>query len=718
MIVRVPRFFVLSVLSLALPLAAQLHKPQITSIYPPGGPLAGGTNVTIRGTNFQIGAQVWIGVPLTNVTVVSSSTITGTTGARSGAFVDRVGVTNPNGASSVLIRAFTYSDVTCCTYPQFTVTFQTGGPSSASSVCLGDLDGGPGRDMVAVTNGRFDRYSSTLTPSLAHAQTYTVNGNLSATKNLDINGDNKDDIAIATLGGNITTYLGDNTTPFTSTRTITSTAHAVALDSGDFNSDGIPDLVIPDLQSGNVSVCLGNLGGGGCAATSVYSAGTSAAGVVIGHFDGDDHLDFAASDAPSGTVTLFLGTGTGAFVAGDPIPAGTPTTEVMGLAAGYLNGDAVLDLAVSTGAILFGNNDGTFDAGPPLPETDGRDVVIADFNRDRSLDIAIDNSLSSVRIMLGNGQGSFTPGPTINTAGGLYDVFGILDIEGDGMIDLAIAGVPAMAQNTVTACPTITLSPTSLSDGVVDQSYSAAVTQSGGVGTATYSLSGNLPEGLSFFGGTISGTPTEVGTFTFTITAVDANGCKGQRQYTLEMVGDDVCPTGLVATANGITSVQLSWIGAGAATSYQVVRDGMVIATVTGTSYSDNVVEVGTTYRYVIRARNGQQTLCDSLPDLATTIAFTDDPLVPGTVIKAAHLTELRTAVNLVRAAAGLAPTTWSDPNPVGVLVKATHLTQLRIALNPARTALGVPAVSLPAGFGPGTRIFASDFTVLRNGVK
>ena len=54
---------------------------------------------------------------------------------------------------------------------------------------------------------------------------------------------------------------------------------------------------------------------------------------------------------------------------------------------------------------------------------------------------------------------------------------------------------------------------------------------------------GSLPTGLSFntVTGLISGTPTAVGTYTFTVTATDANDCTGLQAYTI--VINSVIPT-------------------------------------------------------------------------------------------------------------------------------------------------------------------------------
>ena len=56
--------------------------PTVTSVSPNNGPTAGGTAVTITGTNFAAGATVTFGgTAATNVVVVNSTTITATTPA-------------------------------------------------------------------------------------------------------------------------------------------------------------------------------------------------------------------------------------------------------------------------------------------------------------------------------------------------------------------------------------------------------------------------------------------------------------------------------------------------------------------------------------------------------------------------------------------------------------------------------------------------------------
>jgi hypothetical protein len=83
--------------------------PSVTAILPNTGSTAGGTNVTISGSNFVTGATVSIGgVAATSVVVVSAGSITATTGAHAAGPVSVV-VTNPDTQSGALANGFTYT---------------------------------------------------------------------------------------------------------------------------------------------------------------------------------------------------------------------------------------------------------------------------------------------------------------------------------------------------------------------------------------------------------------------------------------------------------------------------------------------------------------------------------------------------------------------------------------------------------------------------------
>lgn len=82
--------------------------PTVTNVAPNTGSSAGGTSVTITGTNFQSGAAVLFGPNLaTSVVVGSATTITAVTPAGTPGAVD-VRVTNPDAQFGVLTGGFTY----------------------------------------------------------------------------------------------------------------------------------------------------------------------------------------------------------------------------------------------------------------------------------------------------------------------------------------------------------------------------------------------------------------------------------------------------------------------------------------------------------------------------------------------------------------------------------------------------------------------------------
>ena len=83
---------------------------------------------------------------------------------------------------------------------------------------------------------------------------------------------------------------------------------------------------------------------------------------------------------------------------------------------------------------------------------------------------------------------------------------------------------------------------------------------------------------------------------------------------------------------------------------------------------------------------------------MATTL-FTDDPLVAGTtVIKAAHIVELRMAVDAVRRAAGLTDYgAWTYSPPTGPVTAADNVA-LRTALDQAAEVILLHGIGYAAG--------------------
>lgn len=208
-------------------------------------------------------------------------------------------------------------------------------------------------------------------------------------------------------------------------------------------------------------------------------------------------------------------------------------------------------------------------------------------------------------------------------------------------------------------------------------------------------------------------------------------------------------PTNLVATATTATSVDVTWAApAGAVGGYVVERaqskDGPYVQVGTTpasqTSFTDaapvdSQPPTGdTAYLYRVKATyagGGYSAYSDN--DLATTVIFTDDPLVgsedahppAATVIQARHLTELRRAVSAVHALAGLNPvTSWTYPDPVSSPASSRRpvylkdVKELRDRLDEALPALGRTPPAYAALTQYVTKVQAAHFQQLRNAVK
>ena len=100
-----------------------------------------------------------------------------------------------------------------------------------------------------------------------------------------------------------------------------------------------------------------------------------------------------------------------------------------------------------------------------------------------------------------------------------------------------------------------------------------------------------------------------------------------------------------------------------------------------------------------------------------TTILFTDGGTLTGVVVKAVHLTELRIAVNAMRAAAGLSAFTFTGSSTV---ISRVHVTELRQALDAARTVIGVAALTYndPTITAGTTKVKAAHWSELRLGTQ
>jgi hypothetical protein len=236
--------------------------------------------------------------------------------------------------------------------------------------------------------------------------------------------------------------LGRNFLPSTGSP-ITAEESAAFVASGDFNNDGIPDLVVVnDLYVGTISVSLG-VGDGTFLPAVVYSVGNYPQSVAVGDFNHDGKLDLVVTNDDGDDVSVLLGNGDGTFQTQTTFATGT---EPHGVAVADLNRDGIEDLVVvnngnNTVSVLLGVGDGTFQT--QVTYAVGRQpigVATGDFNNDGFLDLAVGNREDqTVSILLGVGDGTFGTETVFDLLKGVYPYYLTTgDLRQNGTLDLVI----------------------------------------------------------------------------------------------------------------------------------------------------------------------------------------------------------------------------------------------------------------------------------------
>lgn len=336
------------------------------------------------------------------------------------------------------------------------VDYSTGsslGSLGAVEVAIGDLNGDGKLDVAVAENSLINVFlgngDGTVQPHVDYP-----GGSLNHLAIADFNGDHKLDIAVLDLGRlGVLLGNGDGTfgNPVFYPAGDFSQDLDLALAVGDFNADGIIDVVTSSFGAFTVNVLFGT-GTGGFQAPVSYVTSESPQAIAVGDFNGDKKPDVAVSVAGSvgNSIRLLLNNGNGTFP--DMHAVGTGVGPALVLSADF-NGDGIPDLATANGAflannlgnpantitVLLGNGDGTYRAGVDYPTGNLPQWAAAgDFNGDGKQDLVTANFYdSTVSVFLGNGDGTFQPRVTYATATHPIAV-AIGDFNGDGKPDLAV----------------------------------------------------------------------------------------------------------------------------------------------------------------------------------------------------------------------------------------------------------------------------------------
>lgn len=259
----------------------------------------------------------------------------------------------------------------------------------------------PGVTCVA---GACQNVKCTGTPTFHRIATYPPSLEDSHYLGADMNRDGRLDlIEHVQDGSKLAMWLGNPDGTFTATDRYptTGTAQTRSLPDyatvGDFNEDGLADLVVTIKDDSDVHVRLGQVGGG-----LGPPSGALSFLLQSGDLDGDGHLDLVTTA---------------------PHPNNGPSQIL----------------------VLRGRGDGTF-AGPTrytiLDETAWSEAVI-DWNGDGALDI-LAMGYSGLHILYGRGDGSFADDEHCGVAGGLP-----VDLNQDGLLDIVWTIWPTQTLATI-----------------------------------------------------------------------------------------------------------------------------------------------------------------------------------------------------------------------------------------------------------------------------
>ncbi|HKS22549.1 MAG TPA: hypothetical protein VJZ76_07115 [Thermoanaerobaculia bacterium] len=282
---------------------------------------------------------------------------------------------------------------------------------------------------------------------------------------------------------------------------------------------------------------------------------------------------------------------------------------------------------------------------------------------------------------------------------------------------------------TVALCtaPDISIQPGSVSTtrGV---SRRLSVTATGGTLQYQWYIGAVPINGATF--SSIDVTPTN--TTTYWVAVSNACGTTNSQSATVTVYGPPTPPTFLTVSSSSGGPVQLSWSGATAPAGfdhYQIQRieagrpgynDYVTTSLASNTDSSVNHWPnpyYAYAYRIVTVDVNGVRS-APSVADAAMVGTFADDPLPAVALIRGIHFSQLRQAIDAMRATAGL-PAIWSSYAPLTGVVRAGAMEQMRSALDEARNVLGLSQIVYhwPSPLS-GRLIHRYDIDDLRTGVK
>lgn len=518
--------------------------PTLTGVSPNSGSTAGGTSVTLSGTNLTGASAVSFGGAAGSGIIINSATSVTVTTPPSAAGTVNVAITTPGGTAT-LTNSYTFVAPVPPTANPVSATVAAN--SSSNPITLNIT--GSAATSVAVASGAShgsavaSGTSITYTPTAGYSGTDTFTYTASNASGTSAPASVTVTVSAPTLAITPASLPGATAgTPYNQTL---SSSNGTAPYTYSLVSGGLP----PGVTLSSAGVFSGTSSNSGTFNLSIRSTDQYGATGVANY-----SINVAAPTIAVSPVTLPNGTYATAYSQAITASGGNGSYSFV-VSAGSLPSGMTL---ASSGALSgTPTSSGSFPF--TVTATDGNG-----FSSSRAYTLTIASptlSLSPTSVLGGSTGNAYSQ--TFSTSGGIapysYNLIGgalptgvTLSSGGllsgtpivSGTFNFTVRSTDAhgevvdSAYSLVIGAPSINIAPITLGPMTQGVAYSQALSASGGAAPYSYSVtSGALPSGMTLSpGGLLSGVPTSAGASNFTITATDSFTFTGSRAYALSVV--------------------------------------------------------------------------------------------------------------------------------------------------------------------------------------
>lgn len=448
-------------------------------------------------------------------------------------------------------------------------TFATASTYTANAqpyaICTADFNGDLVADLAVANNGTFQGLTILLgngSGAFAVLTSYTLGGNPAGIAVGDFNADGKKDLVVTTRNsspGYAHIYLGAGNGTFSGPNSLATAQGPSDVLTGDFNKDNKQDVITANINSGTISVMIGQ-GTGLFNAAQTYTVVSTTSqpwGLASADFNGDTYPDIVTANYPLSNVAVLLNNGFGAFPGANTYISGG--SGVYAVWTGDFNGDGRADVATSHGnshtvGVLTGDGSGGLNPAQTFTvQSTPVSVRAADFNGDGRTDL----------VTVNNNGTSNTASVLLNNMPGLVGISGNLTICSGNASTLTASGANSYVWNTGASTSSIVVNPTTGTSYTVTGTNTSCTITATGTGSVTVNalpvvtanastltaacagtaatLTGGGAVSYSWSGGVLNGVGFILpNTTTYTVTGTDANNCSNTATIT---VGVDTIPT-------------------------------------------------------------------------------------------------------------------------------------------------------------------------------